>query len=80
MTKKQAEAIFKRHDLKAVKETYEQDGVPDWPARREAWNNFTDYLAKDGRITMHQYETWTHPAICQRYRGKKKPRGRSRRR
>jgi hypothetical protein len=80
MTKEQALKHFKRYDLKTVKKEYEQDGVPDWPARREAWNNFTDYLQKAGHITARQYETWTHPAICQRHRSKKKPRSRSRRR
>lgn len=33
----------------------------DKPWRAEAWNNFTDYLCKDGLITMKQYETWCHP-------------------
>lgn len=63
MTKDEAVRLFKRHDFKAVKELYEQDGVPDWPARREAWNNFTDYLQRSGQITMKQYETWGHPRI-----------------
>ena len=33
----------------------------DTVARDEAWNNFTDSLCKDGRITMKQYETWSNP-------------------
>lgn len=33
----------------------------DTVMRAEAWNNFTDALCKEGRITMKQYETWTHP-------------------
>ena len=39
-------------------------GIPqgDWPARSEAWNNYTDMLCKDGQITSKQYETWAHPA------------------
>lgn len=28
---------------------------------REAWNNFTDGLCKDGQITTKQYNTWTNP-------------------
>jgi hypothetical protein len=63
MTKKEAEKIFKRYDLKRVKEVYEQDGIPDWPARQQAWNDFTDYLHKSGAITRRQYDSWTHPAI-----------------
>jgi hypothetical protein len=80
MTKQEAVKHFKRYDLKRVREEYEQDGVPDWPARREAWNNFADYLRRAGHITRRQYDTWTHPAICQRYRSKKRSGGRSRRR
>jgi hypothetical protein len=80
MTKEQALKHFKRYDLKRVKQEFEADGVPDWPARREAWNNFTDYLQKSGHITMRQYESWTHPAICQRCRCKKRLRRRGQRR
>lgn len=33
----------------------------DKPALREAWNNYTDALCKDGDITQFQYDTWTNP-------------------
>ena len=33
----------------------------DTIARDETWNNYTDSLCTDGRITTHQYETWTNP-------------------
>ena len=33
----------------------------DRPMRDEAWNNFTDALCKDGRITARQYDRWVHP-------------------
>jgi hypothetical protein len=33
----------------------------DLPAQREAWNNYTDRLCKNGDITLRQYENWTHP-------------------
>lgn len=36
---------------------------PDLPALREVWNNFTDMLCKDGRITQRQYDTWLNPFI-----------------
>ena len=29
--------------------------------RREAWNNWTDSLHKDGQITAAQYNSWSHP-------------------
>ena len=30
-------------------------------AKREEWNNYTDYLCKDGVITDSQYDRWTNP-------------------
>ena len=50
--------------LRAIRATYESDGEPDWPARRKAWNNWTDALCKDGVISLWQYENWTQPACC----------------
>ena len=34
----------------------------DKPAIREAWNNWTDMLCKNGRITQKQYDTWDYQA------------------
>ncbi len=55
---------FEFEILPMVKEAYEQDGEPDWPARSEAWNNWTDSLCKDGQISDWQYHNWTHPRCC----------------
>ena len=33
----------------------------DIVAKRESWNNFTDFLCKGGEITMNQYNNWTNP-------------------
>lgn len=33
----------------------------DIPAKREAWNNYTDYLRTERRITAKQYSTWDNP-------------------
>ena len=33
----------------------------DYIWRREAWNNYTDALCRDGLITLKQYETRTNP-------------------
>jgi len=30
-------------------------------AAREAWNNWTDALCKEGAITLNQYENWGQP-------------------
>ena len=55
---------FEAEILPFVQEQYEQDGEPDWPARREAWNNWTDSLCQDGLISDWQYDNWTHPRCC----------------
>ena len=55
---------FEAEILPFIQEQYEQDGEPDWPARREAWNNWTDMLCKDALISDWQYHNWTHPRCC----------------
>ena len=52
---------FTAEILPLVQEKYEQDGVPDWPARGETWNNWTDALCKNGEISEWQYANWSHP-------------------
>ena len=55
---------FEEHVLPHIIEAYEQDGIPDWPARREAWNNWTDSLCKDGQISDWQYMNWGQSPLC----------------
>ena len=57
----QACEIFELDLLPYVKQDYEQDGVPDMPARRECWNNWTDNLNRDGQISDWQVYNWGHP-------------------
>jgi hypothetical protein len=54
LTKKQIVAIFKEDILPCVKAEYEQDNRIDYPARREAWNNWLDSLRTDNTITEEQ--------------------------
>ncbi len=61
MTFAQACETFTEEILPIIQEQYEQDGVPDYPARREAWNNWTDMLCKDGEISDWQDMNWSHP-------------------
>ena len=58
MTHKQFNEYFKNEILKEIAIQYESDGIPDRPARREAYNNETDYLCKSGQITEAQYNNW----------------------
>ena len=55
---------FNAHVLPVVKMDFEQDGVADWVARREAWNNWTDFLCQNLEISDWQYENWSQPASC----------------
>ena len=55
---------FNTYVLPQVKLDFEQEGVADWPARREAWNNWTDFLCKNLEISDWQYENWSQPASC----------------
>jgi hypothetical protein len=63
MNKAQALAYYRLHVLPVVIACFERDGRIDGPARREAWNNFTDGLCKGGQISQHQYETWVGPHV-----------------
>jgi hypothetical protein len=58
MTKKEALSIFKEEVLPTIIKKYGKDDVP---ARCEGWNDFTDYLCKDGQITTKQYSAWVNP-------------------
>lgn len=37
------------------------NGRIDHCARQQAWNDYTDMLCKEGKITLKQYESWTNP-------------------
>ena len=64
ITWEQACAQFAEYLLPVVVAGYEQDGKPDWPARREAWNDWTDQLCKDGEISDWQYNNWSQSPLC----------------
>lgn len=74
MTKREAESIFRSEVLPWIKE--QENGSADHPRRSYEWNNFTDSLCKDGRITEAQYSSWYPPEICWSHREKKERRER----
>ena len=65
MTWAQACEQFASEILPHMQTIYEQDGVPDWPARSETWNNWTDSLCKNGQISDWQYENWSQSPLCE---------------
>ena len=61
LTKKTALAIFRGELAEATRNGTWTYSKADAVARREAWNNFTDSLCKDGMISDRQYDTWSNP-------------------
>ena len=61
MTQIEFNKLFKEEDLKSIAHQYEQDGIPDRPARREGYNNKMDYFMKEGFITESQANNWCIP-------------------
>lgn len=59
MTKAQVLADFRELWADAIKHDPNLKG--DSIAKREAFNDYTDSLCKDRRISSHQYNTWTNP-------------------
>ena len=53
LTKQQALYIFRNEHQGVVR--------GDVTYTRENWNNFTDYLCKNGKISNHQYNNWSNP-------------------
>ena len=64
MTRDEAIDQFLESYLPAVQRAYEQDGEPDYIARREAWHNYTDFLCRSHKISDWQAENWSVPEIC----------------
>lgn len=58
MTKRQAFAEFNEA---YPPETFRARGYIDRPMRDQAWNDFTDALCKERRITSKQYASWSSP-------------------
>lgn len=58
MTKKEALQKFEDYVKGYVIEVY---GKNDKSAMSKTWNDYTDSLCKNNRITLHQYETWNNP-------------------
>ena len=71
MTKAEFAAMFREDMLPMIAERYEQDGVPDKPARREAWNNTVDAYILDG-LLPESAGNWSHPSWLET--AKKNPR------
>lgn len=60
MNKKEFEQYFKTHVMPGVAASYERDGIPDKPARREAWNVTIDSMIRDGQLSSRAGD-WKHP-------------------
>lgn len=63
-TRNQAIEEFEQTELPFVELQYEQDGIPDLVARREAWHNFVNWLHENYQISDWQANNWTIPDCC----------------
>ena len=64
MTRDEAIDQFLESFLPTVQRVYEKDGVPDYIARSECWNNYVDFLNKSNKISDWQAANWSHPQCC----------------
>lgn len=62
MNQKEFNEAFKRDVLPSIQAQFENDGIIDKPARREAYNNLMDSYHRDGLITNKQVQNWVIPA------------------
>lgn len=60
LSKKEAVEDFRKHILPLVQHP-KNFGPNDKVAVRTAWNDYTDSLRKDGKISLRQYEIWSNP-------------------
>jgi hypothetical protein len=58
LTFEQAVEVFTKTHLPYVIKDFGEDDVI---AKREAWNNWTDAICKNGVITEWQYDNWDNP-------------------
>ena len=63
-TRHRAIEEFEQTELPFVERQYEQDGIPDLVARREAWHNFINWLHENQEISDWQVNNWTIPDCC----------------
>jgi len=63
-TRNEAIEEFEQTELPFVELQYEQDGIPDLVARREAWHNFVNWLHENYQISDWQANNWTIPDCC----------------
>ena len=70
ITWKQAVSDFEECYMPGIIQKEQENGFTryaDLPMRREAWNNYTDALCKDGMISDWQYNNWSQPDMCDGY-------------
>jgi len=61
MKQKEFNNYFKMEILPLIAQQYEQDGIPDRPARREEYNNLMDDYQKAGQISEEDANEWCIP-------------------
>lgn len=65
ITKETAVAMFKEGVMPRV---IRKSGKKDYPAMRQAWNDYVDTLQKEGYISEYQADTWQNPIVPKKHR------------
>lgn len=66
MTEQELHDMWREDVLPYVVMAYELDGIADYPARRESFNNWVDSLAQDGVIPQELADDCDQPRECSR--------------
>ena len=65
MSREKAIQVFIDHELPDIEIAYEQDGIPDYIARREHWHNWLDWMCRSNEINYDQAKDWDIPDCCE---------------
>lgn len=61
MNKKEFDRMFIQNEMPSIIANFESDGIKDFPARCQCYNDFADLMFKEGRITEKQVRRFCIP-------------------
>lgn len=47
---------------------WSEDGYNDYYEMQQSWTYFTDMLARDGDITVEQFDSWLNPTTPEKFK------------
>ena len=64
MKKCEVEKMFRESIMPGVRQDHEADGKPNNAARRKAWKDLVEWLARYDDIRKKDVKNWVYPRIC----------------